>query len=161
MCELFISYSCELNIFNVPFAVLIPSYSSSWLVTGLSHLKSTLRCFHAGSYRCWQLPWTKNSSNFKLLLPQYLSWEIWFPFSYCRCKERSEWVGGISHFVSCRETCPHRAVLSKIHSRVCFLIQTLLIEFYWNFPGSRMDLLFMPLVIILRKWQPRPISNSG
>lgn len=27
MCELFISYSCELNIFNIPFAFLIPLYS--------------------------------------------------------------------------------------------------------------------------------------
>lgn len=31
------------------------------------------------------------------------------------------------------------------------LIQTLLIGFYWNFPGCRMDLLFMPPVIILTK----------
>lgn len=45
--------------------------------------------------------------------------------------------------------------------RRVFLIQTLLIEFYWNFPGSRMDLLFMSLVIILSKQQPGQISNSG
>lgn len=31
------------------------------------------------------------------------------------------------------------------------LIQTLLIGLYWNFPGCRMDLLFMPLVIICSK----------
>lgn len=45
--------------------------------------------------------------------------------------------------------------------RRVFLIQTLLIEFYWNFPGSRMDLLFMSLVIILSKRQPGQITNSG
>lgn len=161
MGELFISYSCKLSIFNIPFPFLIPLYSSSWLPTGSSHRKLTQRRLHSASYKCWQLSWTKNVSSLKLLLPQYLSPEIWFPFSYCRCKERNELGGGISHSLSCRERhaltglfCPRS---TQERASTTALIDWMLLEFSRQQNGSAI----MPLVIIHHKWQPGQISNSG
>lgn len=44
MCELFISYSSELRMFHLPFAFLIPWYSSSWLISFEGNTKMSPCC---------------------------------------------------------------------------------------------------------------------